>query len=264
MFPSNLTTEFNLDAMRMMAVAASTAYCKPSEAEAKARAAGAVEFRWIESTKTDTQILVAATTNDLVISPRGTEEKVSDWITDSKFLRRKLAGFPGEVHDGFADAFESVRDDLRQAVFELSPHRLVWLGGHSLGAALDVLIAYDIVNGGTAIAGCYGFGTPRVGDADFTACYNSNPVLRERSFRIENANDIVTRVPGMLMGYRKEGHRIFMEATGGVDADPSIWKKLEADAIGLALELSKNGRLRAVETLVKDHFMAAYLERINS
>jgi hypothetical protein len=221
------------------------------------------EFHWIESRRTDTQILVAATANDLVISPRGTEEKVRDWLTDCKFAKRHFGMFPGEIHDGFGEAFYSVCDDLREAVFQLQPHRQVWLGAHSLGAALNILTAYDIVNGGIPIAGCYGFGTPRVADGDFTACYNNNPLLRERTFRIENANDIVTRSPGTLLGYRKEGHRIFMEATGAVDADPSLWKKIKADAHGLRCELHEKSRLKAIETLVTDHFKASYLERIS-
>lgn len=107
MFPADLTPGFSREAMEKLLLAAATAYSKPSEAEAIARANGATEFYWISDAVTDTQCFVAANATDVVIAFRGTES-VKDWLTDCKFARRASYIFSGTIHDGFLDAFNAV------------------------------------------------------------------------------------------------------------------------------------------------------------
>lgn len=262
MFPNNLTPEFNLDAMRRMAFASSTAYCKPSEIRDRVYAAGANYDKFID-TGWDTQCFVAANDTDVVVAFRGTES-IKDWVTDCKFFRRKVGGFPGEIHDGFGDAFYASCQQLREALWDVMQNRRIWVTGHSLGGALATLAAYDIVRGGKEISGCYTFGQPRVGNPEFASNYDSNPVLRLRTFRLVHENDIVPRVPGLLIGYRHCGRELFLDSFGHVDVDPSIRKKLLSDVWGIAAELHKGTKEKAVAKLVTDHFMDRYLERVNA
>lgn len=91
---------------------------------------------------------------------------------------------------------------------------------------------------------------------------SERPKLRDITFRIVNENDIVPRVPGVLIGYRHCGREVFLDSFGNIDVDPSILKKLCSDVWGIAAELHTKTRLRAVESLVRDHFLEAYKERI--
>lgn len=269
MFPSNLTAEFNVDAMKQMLIASAAAYCKASEAESIARSHGATEFYWIESKATDTQAFVAVSGGDIVLSVRGTSS-LRDVVTDCKFLRRRWntpLGFGLEVHDGFASACESIQQDVHDALFAADAFHVekrIWLGAHSLGAGVICPLAIYIRENLGHINGVYTFGKPRVGDAAYRDYYNFN--LRDITFCIENRNDIVTRVPGALAGFRKEGTICFMDAFGGVDVNPPLWKKLVSDTGPFVSEIITGHpaylSLKNIETAITDHLINAYKTRI--
>jgi triacylglycerol lipase len=72
------------------------------------------------------------------------------------------------VHKGFLDDYYSIADDLFKAVNEIRSKTgiaRVLITGHSLGAALALLTAIDLViHDGFAQPVLYAFGLPRLGN----------------------------------------------------------------------------------------------------
>ena len=135
----------------------------------------------------------------LVLAFRGTEKKISDWLTDARCV--PTVEGKSKVHSGFLDAFavkedadgktvkDAVEDILArdEAKDENGEPLPLFITGHSLGGALALLatklVAPD-VNGA-----CYTFGAPRVGNYE---CFR---FLKTPVYRIVNSSDIVPRVP---------------------------------------------------------------------
>lgn len=142
----------------------------------------------------------------LVLAFRGTEKKISDWLTDARCV--PTVEGKSKVHTGFLEAFsrktgadgktvkETVEDiftrkETRDSGGELLP---LFITGHSLGGALALLatkLVASNVNGA-----CYTFGAPRVGNYEYFR-FIKTPV-----YRIVNSSDVVPRVPpgaGMMV-----------------------------------------------------------------
>jgi hypothetical protein len=148
------------------------------------------------------------------------------------------------------------------ASLEGAAKKRLWVTGHSLGGALAKLWALWAVARGHEVAGVYTFGQPRVGDASFATLYNS--VLRDRSFRVVHADDIVPRVPWMLSRYRHAGHEVLAQSrkeegrrkkNSSFIIDPSVARKL-AESLSHAVRALHRGRL----ALLDDHHISRYLE----
>ena len=124
-------------------------------------------------------------TDACCVAFRGTASS-SDILSDMQFQQRAYG--EGRVHSGFLALHEALRESIPR------PRREpILVGGHSMGACLAVLYAYELVEAGHAVEGVYLFGMPKMGDRDFCREYDRR--LGERTFRFENYNDIVTRLP---------------------------------------------------------------------
>lgn len=89
----------------------------------------------------------------------------------------------------------------------------MWVTGHSLGGALAVLAAVQLNLQSAILAnGVYTLGQPRAGDAEFTAVFNN--AFAGRAFRFVNNNDIVTRVPAWIRGYRQGEAMLYFDTAG--------------------------------------------------
>ena len=142
----------------------------------------------------------------LVLAFRGTEKKVSDWLTDARCVPT-IQG-RAKVHTGFLEAFTVKCDGDHRTVKEVVERVLaradarvlaqsdapetnellpLYITGHSLGGALALLATKLVapnVNGA-----CYTFGAPRIGNYEYFRCIKT-PV-----YRIVNSADVVPRVP---------------------------------------------------------------------
>lgn len=135
----------------------------------------------------------------IVIAFRGTEQKISDWLTDAK-AAPKQEGVT-KVHTGFHEALMKETDDTGKTALQRVKDILegqeakdgngkalpIFITGHSLGGALALLTTKQIasnINGA-----CYTFGGPRV------ANYEYFDGIKTPVFRIVNSSDIVPRVP---------------------------------------------------------------------
>ena len=131
----------------------------------------------------------------------------NEWIADLK-VRLVPCPFPGsgKVHDGFLRTYELFRATILDAVGATEGVGRFYVTGHSLGAGLATLAAFDIATlqrPFSLIA--YTYASPRVGDRQFASDYNAR--LGLRSYRVANTCDMVVSVPfpvpflGFLGGY---------------------------------------------------------------
>lgn len=118
---------------------------------------------------------------------RGTQE-FQDWFTNLNTLpTRWLEG--GRVHRGFKNALEKVWPAVENYLSTLKVP--VFYTGHSLGAALAILAAAR-----RPPQALYTFGTPRVGDAEFSKIFENI-----KAYRIVNHRDLIVTVPLAALGF---------------------------------------------------------------
>lgn len=164
---------------------------------------------FIDSGPIGVQYLVQKKDNELYVSFRGTDE-LRDALTHIQFWKKVIPYGNGKskirVHTGFLKAYKC--DEVRKTIWEFVDESInkVVLVGHSYGAALAVLCAVDLqYNFGGRDYEVALFGCPRVGNKAFVKSYNERIF---KTLRIENGNDIVTKVPFRIMGYRHVGTKI--------------------------------------------------------
>lgn len=163
----------------------------------------------VDNITSGVQYFLRRTGDTLTISFRGSNED-EDWKTNLNFHKKTVPygnhGSPIRVHRGFLEAYKSrgVRDRLHRV---MTPDiRQVRITGHSYGAALAVLCAVDLeYNFADRDYEVFLFGCPRVGNGAFARSYNKRLF---KTLRVENGNDIVTKVPFAFMGFRHVGARV--------------------------------------------------------
>ncbi|MGK3961153.1 hypothetical protein WMF38_49880 [Sorangium sp. So ce118] len=171
----------------------------------------------------------------LILCVKGTEPgNIFNWLTNASVASQRFSAL-GRVHGGFArnvdvmwsviDRYlaaalrgENVRDVLSGVEITPSPGagtgpdagtapgklEALYITGHSLGAAMAVLVAARLFTDGRygdlrqLLRGVYTFGQPMVGDAAFAA--RAGELLGDRLFRFVYANDIVPRLPPLSTG----------------------------------------------------------------
>jgi triacylglycerol lipase len=137
------------------------------------------------------------TTGIAFVSFRGTSD-VEDWLADLDAVPDNylpVAGF-GQVHAGFQDVYDLVRKCIAANLATATAGcDQILVTGHSLGAALAVLAAPDIVRNmppNKIEPRLITFAGPRVGLTDFAQSFNA---AIESCFRVVNFLDIVPYVP---------------------------------------------------------------------
>lgn len=107
------------------------------------------------------------------------------------------------IHKGFYKAYLSVRIRMLSYLIE---HKIkqIYITGHSYGAALALLAAVDIQYNlpNILIDRVVTFGCPRIGNKAFVESFQRRV---PNTYRVENGNDLVTKIPPTIMGYRHNG-----------------------------------------------------------
>jgi hypothetical protein len=162
---------------------------------AKLQGGGFALIKTFYSKETDTQAFLAQSNDGYaVLAFRGTEiSKRQDMKIDAQAMR--VSVLEGRIHSGFRIAYESVAKEIEQSI--LKPKDVLYITGHSLGAALAVATQRleHHLRIREMIAACYTFGSPRVGDQHYDIEFKS-PI-----YRVVNTTDIVTVIPLVAMGY---------------------------------------------------------------
>lgn len=120
---------------------------------------------------------------------RGTEAtSIKDIKSDAKAVI-KVCESGGKIHSGFDEAFSQLSIEIQTLLNEEKfTDKPLFITGHSLGGALATVAAKKLTHKG-GIAACYTFGSPRVGDTDWTAS------IKTPIYRVVNAADPVTMLP---------------------------------------------------------------------
>jgi triacylglycerol lipase len=193
------------------------------------------------------------TKTDIIIACRGTEPTQFNDVKADLRAVPVLAETVGRVHVGFKsevdDLWPMIKDDLQN-----SSKKALWFTGHSLGAAMTTIMAArcNLDPLMPNIQEVYTYGSPRVGWSKYVAS------LDVPHHRWVNNNDIVTRVPLAIMGYRHHGTEHYMNAYGQV-RNPTGWQRVKDRWRGMKMGFAKGG----VDSF-SDHLMDQYIANLEN
>jgi len=229
----------------------SIAYKNEKEAETSARKLGFTTVEFYD--KDGAQSYRFMNTEDLVIACRGTEpSEFNDIKADLKAVP-VVAETISRVHQGFKaevdELWPMVKEDL---IRKQNNDKDVWFTGHSLGAAMTTIMASRCFHD-SAVPDpeeVYTYGSPRVGWPKYCASLGCT------HHRWVNNNDIVTRVPLWIMGYRHHGTEHYMNAYGNV-RKVTGWQRFKDRMRGMWMGI-KAGRIDNFS----DHDMSGYIHNL--
>ena len=165
-------------------------------------------------TARDTDCYVVSRPDWLAVAFRGTEsDEWPDIFADARFAQ--VPWHTGKVHAGFAAGISDIWPALSDMLRSAAVGRTVWFCGHSLGAALATLAADRFAD----TRGVCTFGSPRIGDPEFTTDFTNR--FAGRSLRYVNDHDIVTHVPPPVLPpwiYQHVDPRRLIDADGRVSS----------------------------------------------
>ena len=171
-----------------------------------------------------------------VVVFRGTDH-LEDWATNLNLIK-VATPLNREIHRGFQEAYNSVKDALREMLEPLVGWDL-YCTAHSLGGALACLLA---LQSGFKFKQVVTFGQPR-----FMGVHGYTNMSKYNVVRYVNAADIVARIP--VMGFKHTGDVVYINRKGELVHNPSpMYMRLDS--------------FWRVWTWIKDHRMTEYVKRL--
>ena len=269
-------------AAETLASMSQTAYLSPVVAEPCLRALG---FDHIETVVQGSMLGYVASQGDVtVVAFRGTDD-IPGWFVDLDELATPTPH--GDIHRGFYDAYQSLKPQITAVLAQSRPKHL-WLTGHSLGGALALVCAYDLIeNQQRAVDGVITLGQPMVACRQLAAYLDR--LLCGRYAYFVNEADIVPRVPpppyahcGSLVWFTEDGIRLSRQgkpvlaaaADAAAPAQAKLLPPVDREEFqrlksGLRADLGKLDRLpKGSGTLWKDipcfadHAVERYVDRV--
>ena len=193
--------------------------------------------------------------DDIVIACRGTQPSEFNDIKADLKAAPVISETVGRVHRGFKTEVDELWPMVKEDLERVGKTRKGWFCGHSLGAAMTTIMASrceddpDMPN----IEEVYTYGSPRTGWRKFV---NS---LSCKHHRWVNNNDIVTRVPLAIMGYKHDGCEHYLDSNGMYRQNMSTWQRIKDRWSGMLKGLAGG----SIDNF-SDHSMTnyiAYLEK---
>jgi len=191
---------------------------------------------------------------------RGTDE-IADWLDNLNVLSQPSS--LGNIHTGFYKALMDIWPQMKSCIrsfrrtLDDHPGRSLWLTGHSLGGALATLAAATLIEADETFYGAYTFGSPRVGDRVFAR--NFNVEAKNKVFRFQNNNDLVSRIPTRMMGYSHLGSFVYISEDGQLNTDIGLWYRFIDTIKGVIADIGEKG----LDTIT-DHNIQEYLNAISN
>ncbi|TWT83909.1 Lipase (class 3) [Planctomycetes bacterium CA13] len=147
---------------------------------------------------------------DCVIACRGTEPNEWNDIQADANAASVVAETVGKVHRGFKREVDDLWPMLETAL--MSNEQPLWFCGHSLGGAMATICSGRcfLSHIDSNPEQLYTYGSPRVGNNRYVN------YVKLQHYRFVNNNDVVTRVPPFLLGYRHCGSEIYMDRNGKI------------------------------------------------
>ena len=207
--------------------------------------------------KNSAQAITVLHTDYIAVVFRGTDEW-QDWLDNINAI--PTTQLFGAFHRGF---YQSVMDlwtaiEKSVAAARKEKKRPVWFTGHSLGGAMAVIAGAIYVYEDRPFSGVYTFGQPRCMDREAARYYRCEGAAA-RTYRFQNNNDIVTRVPARVMGYSHVGSCIYISEEKSLCDSPGFWFRF-LDRVDGALAAFREKGLDHIE----DHDMLDYLKAIEA
>jgi hypothetical protein len=100
-----------------------------------------------------------------------------------------------------------------QLMLTKNPGATVFVTGHSLGAAVALHAAVDIIRTTGAHVHLYNYGEPRVGNPAFAA-WAAATLTEGRQFRVTHARDPVPHLPPLDFGFIHTPHELWYDNNG--------------------------------------------------
>ena len=114
----------------------------------------------------------------------------------------------GNVHAGFEKELDKVWSSVKTCI-DNNSDKEIYIAGHGLGGAMATIAASRIQKYKN-FKQVFTYGAPRVGDRKFIASCNF------RHVRVQNNNDIVSKIPSMLLGYKHMCEPIYINHYGNI------------------------------------------------
>ena len=151
------------------------------------------------------------------------------------------------------------------------PKKRLWITGHSAGGALAQLMAADLLQREVYVKGsesesveeCLArkelsyvqnvvtFGSPRVGDLNFSQCFDEN--FKSRIWRVDYNNDIVSQIPSKALFYRHAGRVLHIRADFQILVEPTAIQSFLDRTYGIIVNTLR-GDAGALADGIRDHF----------
>lgn len=201
----------------------------------------------------DSNVYVIEDETDIVVVCRGTEpNKWSDISADLSINLVPSRGGVGQVHVGFRTYTNKIWPFVKDHVDTHTGEKLLWLTGHSLGAAMATLLArrFALDDTLTTPQALFTYGSPRVGNRTYINAFNKLVTHH----RWVNAGDIVTKVP-ISPWYYHCGTRHSIKAP-----------KKSVEKISTVAKIFLNVRswlFNKLKQNIKDHSSELYVERLS-
>jgi triacylglycerol lipase len=188
---------------------------------------------------------------DCVIVCRGTEPTCWNDIKADLDAVPVMSETVSRVHRGFKKEVDHIWPMVVEDVRALKKQTL-WFAGHSLGAAMATIMASRCFYDDTLMdpAELHTYGSPRVGWPK----YVDNLGLIHH--RWVNNNDIVCRVPLVIMGYRHHGEEHYLNAYGNI-RKLTAWQRTKDRWRGMWMGIKK-GQIDNFS----DHNMSEYIKHL--
>lgn len=159
-----------------------------------------------------------------VLSFRGSSNALN-WIRDFQIWKAHDhapfdEGCEGcAVHAGFYDIWKKVRDLVVNALEDVgcSPSgrdNILYITGHSLGAAMTHMAMFFLDLKGFSIAKTYSFEAPRMGNKAFADAFDERFSRKFPVFRITHYKDPVPHLPPELFGYHHVQREVYYNEEG--------------------------------------------------
>lgn len=143
---------------------------------------------------------IATAGNAIYLVFRGTKT-ISEWVSDASFSQvdYRYVADGGKTENGFTAIYADIHAAILQKLASLAmseTYTTLYITGHSLGGALTVLAAPEVV-AQTPFAHpvVYTFAGPRAGDPIFATQYNGSV---GNTWRVVNTNDEVPNLPDVV------------------------------------------------------------------
>lgn len=120
---------------------------------------------------------------------------LQDWIQDLNVAPVYVDRYNGAVHEGIYHAYETLREDIFQALSHQQDKPLI-ITGHSKGGPMTSYAAFDAIAQSFKVVHLATIASPRPGDVDFYQSYSSLLGSAQLTqIRFENDLDIIPLLP---------------------------------------------------------------------